>query len=181
MTSQNNTFHSLFFSLLLCLVIGLNAGVMAQNLTADELIAKNIEARGGQTAWDQIQSMKITGTYTNFSDPEKFTILRQRPDLYRFDCKRLHQHTIHAYDGKQAWWVNPIMGPDFAKPCYIPTGHNLEKVTLRERFIEPVFWGYKAKGHQVEMIGKEDLDGDEVYHLKVMLKDGSEENWFFSL
>ena len=180
MTSQNKTMERVFFSLLLFLVIGLTAGGMAQDLTADELIAKNIDACGGQAAWDQIQSMKITGTYTNFSDPEKFTILRQRPDLYRFDCKRLHQLTVHAYDGKQAWWINPMMGPEFTTPGYIPTGQNLEKVTLRERFIEPVFWNYKAKGHQVELIGKEDLDGDEVYHLKITLKDGSEENWFFS-
>jgi len=164
----------------LALLLLLCTTVSAQELTADQLIAKNIEAAGGSTAWAGVKAIKMTGTYTNFSDPENFTLYRQRPDLYRFDCKRINAHTVHAYDGETAWWVNPIMGPEYAKPCPIPIEGNLDKVTHRERFFEPVFWNYQRKGNSVEMLGKTQLDGEAVYQLKITLKDSTVENWFFS-
>ncbi len=131
----------------------------AQTFTADEIIEKNIQAIGGSEKWAGIKNMKMTGTYTNYSDPEEFTIWRKRPDLYRFDCKRINLYTIHAFDGKKAWWINPLMGPPHDTPRQIPSQDNLDLVTLRERFFDPVFWNYRAKGHLVELEGKEALDG----------------------
>lgn len=180
MTLQNRWGRQFIACGLLCILPGfIGAGAMAQSLTADQLIARNIEASGGKT-WDNVRTMKMTGTYTNFSDPESFVLLRARPDLYRFDCKRINMYTVHAYDGKAAWWINPIMGPEFANPSSIPTEDNLDKVTHRERFFDPVYWDYSAKGNGVEMMGRTNLDGETVYQLKVTLKDSSVENWFFS-
>lgn len=152
----------------------------AQDLSVDAIIAKNIEARGGESNWKNVNSIKMTGTYVNFSNPEEFIIYRMRDNLYRFDTKRLNKFTIHAFDGKNAWWVNPLMGEQFEKPSQIPNANNLDKVTLRERFFEPIFWNYKAKGNQVELLGKEDIDGEEVYKLKITLKDKSVETWCIS-
>ncbi|MBN2415177.1 hypothetical protein JXO52_05020 [bacterium] len=152
----------------------------AQDLTADDVIAKNIEASGGAEAWAKVKTIRMSGTYVNFSDPEKFIMWRARPNLYRFDCKRINYYTVHAYDGKQAWWVNGLVDPQFEKPGPIPSQGNLDKVTLRERFFEPVFWNYKEKGNSVELTGREDLDGDDVYVLNVTLADGSAETWYIN-
>jgi outer membrane lipoprotein-sorting protein len=152
----------------------------ARTLTVDQIIQKNIEVSGGADNWAKVKNIKMTGTYTSFSNPESFTIWRERPDKYRFDCKRLSFFTIHAYDGKKAWWVNPLMGPPHDMPGEIPSKGNLDLVTLRERVFEPVFWNYQKKGNQVELIGKENLDGEEVYNLKVTLKDGAIEHWFIN-
>lgn len=154
--------------------------LFAQNISVDEVIKKNIEARGGYENWQNVETIKMTGTYVNFSNPEDFVIYRKRPDLYRFDTERLNRFTIHAYDGKNAWWVNPLMGEQFAKPSLIPIKGNLAEVTLRERFFEPVFWNYKSKGNKVELAGKENLDGDDVYKLKVTLKNKDVEYWYIS-
>ncbi|MCK5147403.1 hypothetical protein KAR48_11640 [bacterium] len=182
MISQNNRFNkTMIVGVWILFLASMGSVVSAQNMTADEIIQKNMDACGGTEQWANIKSLKMTGTYTNFSDPESFTLIRQRPDLYRFECRRINMLTVHAYDGNDAWWVNPLMGPDHASPRTIPTQGNLDKVTLRERFFEPVFWNYTARGNQVELIGKEDLDGEEVYNLKVTLKDKSVENWFISI
>lgn len=181
MILQNSLNKKVMKYVMFCLIlIGAFQIAEAQTLTADEVIQKNITACGSADKWTKIKNIKMTGIYTNFSDPEPFTIWRQRPDLYRFDCKRLNLYTIHTYDGKKAWWVNPLMGPPHATPQKIPAQGNFDLVTLRERFFEPVFWNYKIKGNKVELTGKEDLDGEEVYNLKVTLKDGSVENWYIS-
>ena len=177
MILQNNRITRVLAVLAVCTLF--TAGmVAAQDMTADRVIAKNIEACGGAEAWAKIKTIKMTGTYVNFSDPEEFIMWRARPDLYRFDCKRINYYTVHAYDGNQAWWVNGLMGPQFENPGPIPAQGNLDKVTLRDRFFEPVFWNYAAKGNAVELTGKEELDGDDVYVLKVTLKDGSVETWY---
>ncbi|MCJ7580231.1 MAG: hypothetical protein MUP98_06825, partial [Candidatus Aminicenantes bacterium] len=149
-----------------------------KTLTVDDIIQKNIEARGGAENWAKVQNITMEGIYVSFSEPAPFKIWRQRPDLYRFDSKRINQVVIHAYDGQQAWWINPLMGPPHDKPQIIPAQNNLDKVTLRERLFEPVFWNYAEKSHQVELEGKENFDDKDCYKLKVTLADSSVEFWF---
>ena len=179
MILQNKLFRMIrTWGVLLITVFMMVQMVNAQTLTVDEIIKKNVQASGGEEKWSRIKNMKMSGTYTNFSNPEDFTIWRKRPDLYRFDSKRINMFTIHAYDGKKAWWVNPLMGPPHDTSRQIPSQGNLDLVTLRERFFDPVFWNYKKMGNKVTLVGKENLDGEDVYHLKVTLKDGSEEHWY---
>jgi len=168
------------FSFILIIFIVLIQLSTAQNILVNEIINKNIKARGGKINWEKVKTIKISGTYVNFSNPEDFVIYRQRPNLYRFETKRINRFTIHAFDGEKAWWVNPLMGRQFAKPSFIPDKNNLSKVTLRERFFEPVFWNYKEKGNKVEFAGKENLDGEDVFKLKVTLKDKTTEFWYIS-
>jgi hypothetical protein len=181
MILQNSLFNKPAKYVVFCLMLTcLFHHAEAKTLTVDRIIQKNIEASGGADNWAKVKTIKMTGKYTSFSIPESFIIWRERPDKYRFDCKRLKMFTIHAYDGKKAWWVNPLMGPPHDVPREIPSKGNLDRVTLRERFFEPVFWNYQKKGNRVELIGKEKLDGVEVYNLKVTLKDGSVEHWFIN-
>jgi outer membrane lipoprotein-sorting protein len=137
-----------------------------------------MNARGGVQNWAKVKNITMEGIYVSFSEPEPFTIWHQRPDLYRFDSIRIKKTVIHAYDGQNAWWINPLMGPPFEKPGIIPSQNNLDKVTLRERFFEPVFWNYKDKSQQVELEGKEIFDDKDCYKLKVSLSDSTMEYWY---
>lgn len=180
MISQNkskNSFVKFFMLLSLLAFFALQCGT-PKNLTVDEIIQKNIEARGGAEKWANLESIYMEGTYTSFSEPKSFKIWRQRPDLYRFDSNRISQDVIHGYDGKNAWWINPLMGPPHDKSRIIPSQNNLDKVTLRERFFEPVFWNYQEKSNQVELEGKEIFDDKDSYKLKVTLADSSVEFWY---
>ena len=183
MISQNKSKKSviqsvLALSVLLFCVCQCNK---TKTLTADDIIQKNMEARGGAENWAKVKNITIKGIYVSFSEPEPFTIWRQRPDLYRFDSIRIKKTVIHAYDGQNAWWINPLMGPSFEKPGIIPSQNNLDKVTLRERFFEPVFWNYEDKAHQVELEGKEIFDDKDCYKLKVALADATTEYWYIDV
>jgi hypothetical protein len=41
-----------------------------------------------------------------------------------------------------------------------------------------IFWNYQQKGHKVELIDRENLEGEEHYKLKVILADSTEETWY---
>ena len=180
MISQNNSKNS-FVKLLLLLSFlafcALQCGT-PKKLTVDNIIQKNIDARGGAEKWTNLKTIYMEGTYTSFSEPKPFKVWRQRPDLYRFDSNRIGQDVIHVYDGENAWWSNPLMGPQFEKPQVIPSKGNLDKVTLRERFFEPVFWNYQEKSNQVVLEGREIFDDKDSYKLKVTLADSSIEFWY---
>ncbi len=180
MISQNKSMKIIVKSvLILCLLVFFAYGCnTTKMLTVDDVIKKNIEARGGAENWAKVKNVTMEGIYVSFSEPEPFKIWRQRPDLYRFDSKRINQFVIHAYDGQKAWWINPLMGPPHDKPQIIPSQNNLDKVTLRERFFEPVFWNYTEKSHQVELEEKEIFDDKECYKLKVTLADSTIEFWY---
>ena len=166
------------FTLLVTASLTVAAIDLAQAQSADEIIKKNLAAHGGAEKWAAVHSIKMEGSYVNFSDPEPFTLWRQRPDRYRFDTIRIGMNIIQAYDGEKAWWVNPMFGPPNDKPVPIPSENNLDKVTLRERLFHPPFWSHHETGHGVELLGKEDFDDQECYKLKVTLADSSEESWY---
>ena len=98
--SKNNTIKSfVFFGILLFCVIQLNC---SKTLTVDDVIKKNIDARGGAEKWAKVENITMDGIYVSFSDPEPFKVWRQLPDFYRFDSKRINQEVIHGYDGQNA-------------------------------------------------------------------------------
>lgn len=161
---------ALFFTLTFC------ATAAAQELTVDEVIEKNIEARGGAENWAKVENMKITGSYRAFSETSPFTIWRKRPDLYRFDLSMLVFKGTICYDGEQYWWIFPRAGEQFKTPTITPAPHS--NFTLREKRFEPAFWNYQEKGSSVELLGKVDVDGEDHYKLKVSFPDTTEEVWY---
>lgn len=180
MTSQNRSKKSVVKTVVLLgvLVFSFLQCNKPKILTVDDVIQANIKARGGAENWAEVKNITMEGIYVSFSEPEPFKVWRQRPDLYRFDSVRIRKTVIHAYDGQNAWWINPLFGPPFAKPGIIPSQNNLDKVTLRERFFEPVFWNYQTKSHQVVLEGQEIFDDKDCYKLKVTLAEETIEYWY---
>jgi outer membrane lipoprotein-sorting protein len=180
MISQNESITSKIKSVLLVILLAFCAHQCnsTKTLTVDDIIQKNIEARGGVENWAKVKNFVMEGIYVSFSEPAPFKIWRQRPDLYRFDSTRINKFVVHAYDGQNAWWINPLMGPPHDKPQIIPSQNNLDKVTLRERLFEPVFWNYTEKSHQVELEENEIFDDKDCYKLKVTLADATIEFWY---
>ena len=53
--------------------------------TLKEVVARHIAAHGGQKNWDAIHSMRITGSFTAFSEISPFALHRKRDDRYHLD------------------------------------------------------------------------------------------------
>jgi len=136
--------------------------------TVDEIISKNIETKGGLQKLKSIKSMKMTGKVFTGGFEMSMTLWAKRPNKSRMETVFQDQKTVQAYDGEKAWQINPFMGSN--EPQEIK-GLQAEDLKERADFDEPLI-DYKKKGHKVEFMGKEDLEGTEVYKLKVTMKSG---------
>jgi hypothetical protein len=166
---MNLSLRSLFLGIA---AIGLAASVQAEDLkTADEVIAKNIEARGGMEAIKAIQTTRAEGTMTMGPMQMPFTVEMKRPNQMRLDFSLQGMQASQAYDGTAGWQIMPMMGKLDAEPM---SGDELKQFK-NQADMDGALVDYKSKGSKVELLGVVDVDGTQAYKLKLTRDDGSEE------
>ncbi|HKD83260.1 MAG TPA: hypothetical protein VKB58_00840 [Terriglobales bacterium] len=143
--------------------------VYSLSQTAEELIQKNIEARGGLNKINAVKTLRITGRAERSGrSPVVVVIERKRPNEMRQDTTRAGMTSVQAYDGKQGWAILPFSG---RKEPQLMGEDDLRDLQL-EADIDGPLVDYKAKGNTVEYMGHDTVDGDDALRLKVTLKDG---------
>ena len=142
--------------------------------TVDEIIAKNIAAKGGAEKWHSLQTMKLTGTFASQGMEMPVTIVAKRPNLMRQDMTIRDEHIVQAFDGTTAWMINPMMGS--AGPREI-SGPQADLVKDQADF-DGVLMDYKTKGYQVELVPPESPDDKSFYHLRVTKKNGQVQDFY---
>ena len=143
--------------------------VLSLAQTAEELVNKNIQAKGGIEKIKAIRSMRLTGKLNGGGG---FVAAQsqenERPNLVRETFSLQGMTAVTAYDGTTGWQVQPFGGhkdPEF-----------MGEDDLRDLLLDGDFDGplvdYKEKGNTVEYLGHDVVDGDDALRLKVMLKNG---------
>src|SRR5580658_5755521 len=154
---------------LIALVVFLCCGAFSYSQTADELIAKNIEARGGLEKMKAIKTLRMTG---KFEGGDGFTAVvgqeNQRPDLIRETLTLQGMTMVQAYDGSTGWQIQPFGGK---KDPQLMGEDDMRDLLLDADFDGPLV-DYKEKGSTVEFLGHDVVDGDDALRLKVTLKNG---------
>jgi hypothetical protein len=137
--------------------------------TADELIAKNIEARGGMEKIRAIKTLRMSG---KFDGGNGFTAMvgqeNQRPDLIRQTFSLQGMTQVLAYDGANGWQIQPFGGK---KTPELMGEDDLRDLQLDADFDGPLV-DYKEKGSTAEFLGHDVVDGDDALRLKITLKNG---------
>ena len=154
---------------------------ISQAQTADQIIAKNIKVRGGYKKLKAIKTYSSFGTYSEFDAAGKklYTIEarsdRQLPDKKRasWSAKDLNVEGAEGYDG-----VNPPWEFDFISGKSELSNEEGAKASKRGVSISESFIDYKQKGNKVELVGKEKLEGKDVFALKITLQDGLEQFYY---
>jgi outer membrane lipoprotein-sorting protein len=137
--------------------------------TVDEIIAKNVQARGGAEKLKSVKSIKSTATMSMGPGMEAPGILIQkRPTLARLEFTVQGLTAVQAYDGKNGWQIMPFMGK---KDPELMSADEAKEIEENADLDGPLV-DYKSKGHQVELQGKEKIEGTDAYKLKVTLKNG---------
>jgi outer membrane lipoprotein-sorting protein len=150
------------------LVAGL-AGAAVQAQTADEIINKNLEARGGKDKIKTVQAARMTGKMVMGQGMEApFVMEVARPNKMRMEFTIQGMTGVQAFDGKSGWSVMPFMGKK--EPEAMSAEES--KQYSDQADIDGVLVDYKEKGHQVEYAGKEDVEGTPAHKLKVTKKNG---------
>ena len=158
-------FRKLCFGIIAAAVLA--PAVWAQ--TADEIIAKNIQARGGLDKLKSVQTIKATATMAMGPGMEAPGLLIQkRGNLARLEFTVQGLTAVQAYDGKNAWQIMPFTGKKDPELMSADEAKEVEEMAD----VDGPLVDYKSKGHQVELLGKEKVEGTDAYKLKVSLKNG---------
>ncbi len=151
--------------------IGLSVAAMCASVASaqsvDELIQKNIEARGGAARLAQVTSVRIKRIYGTFGGNIPVTITKKRSGLYRTDQAMPGRPTvIRGLDAAGAW--ESIDGKVARRPSE-------QEIEVREfdADFDGMLMDYKAKGHTVTLAGREKTGGIDTYKLTVTLKSGA--------
>ncbi len=153
-----------------CLWIALAASLLpiASAQTVDEVIAKNIQARGGLEKLHAIKTLRITAKITEEDLRAKFVQVMKRDDKIRRDFSIQGMTRIQAYDGHTAWRVNPFGGRK--DPELISAEDSKSLVDAAD--IEGPLVDYRQKGHTAELLGHDSVEGTDCYKIKLTLKSG---------
>src|SRR5438477_10548985 len=149
------------------------SAVCAQNkpqLTVDELVAKNVTAKGGADVLRALQSVRLTGKLLVNEGQIQLAYVetKKRPGAIRDEVTLQGMTAIQAYDGAQGWKVSPFQGrKDPEKMSADDTKSLMEDADIDGPLVD-----WKAKGSTVEYLGTEDVDGTPAHKLKVVRKNG---------
>jgi outer membrane lipoprotein-sorting protein len=149
------------------------AAVHASAQTADEIIQKNLEAKGGEEAWLAVKSAKITGTMRMGGGAagavEAPVVLEfKRPEKVRLEFTMQGMTAIQAYDGEVGWAVMPFMGKTEPEEMAEDQLKDIKEMAD----LEGPLVNYKEKGHTVEYLGVEEVDGTPAHKLRVNQANG---------
>jgi hypothetical protein len=143
--------------------------IFGYSQTADELVSKNIQAKGGIEKIKAIRTVRITGKLNGGGGFTAATVQEnERPNLVRETFSLQGMTAVSAYDGATGWQIQPFGGhkdPEFMGE------DDLKDLLLDADFDGPLV-DYKEKGNTVEFLGHDVVDGDDALRLKVTLKNG---------
>jgi len=149
------------FKLSLALSAVLVATAAAQT-TVDDVVAKNLAAKGGIEKLRAITTVKMTGSLKSPSGVTAITTWAKRPTFMRRDNVNDGQTFVTAFDGKTLWQINPLISP---RPREIPAPPEAED-------FDSLLLDYKEKGRTVELVATEPVQGINMHRLRVTEKNG---------
>lgn len=149
------------------------SGVIAQDKNAsavDEIVSKNIEAKGGGDALHALQSLRLSGKMLVQQGQIQLAYLqlKKRPEEVRSEATLQGMTQVEAYDGKEGWKISPFFG---RKDPERMSADDV-KALAEDAEIDGPLVDWKAKGSAVEYLGTEEVDGTLAHKLKVVRKNG---------
>jgi hypothetical protein len=142
--------------------------LLTQAQTADEIIAKNIQARGGLEKLKHLQTLRVSGKIAIGGFRATFVQENKRPFKVREEQIIQGMVGIDAYDGMTAWHVVPWEGrkdPDLISA-------DDRKALLEDADIEGQLVDYRNKDHRAEYVGHDAVEGTDCYKIRLTLANG---------
>ncbi len=155
-----------FFLPMLAAIACLSFAASAQ--TVDEIIAKNIQAKGGADKLKSVRTIRTTAKFSQGSFRAEFRQENKRGDKVReeFIIQGLAQ--VQAYDGKTGWQISPFGG---RKDPELLSQDDLKSLVVDADIDGPLV-DYKEKGHKAKLVGHDSMEGTDCFKIKLSMKNG---------
>ena len=162
-------------------------------LSAAEIVARNVAARGGLQRWRSVQTLTMNGKMeaggnrrptlampggndNHFTPPPRpaeqvrlpFVMELKRPRKVRVEVLFSGQTALQVFDGTRGWKLRPFLNRREIEPY---TDEEMQAAAKQAELDGPLV-DYAAKGTTVELAGTENVEGRDTYKLKLTMKDG---------
>jgi photosystem II stability/assembly factor-like uncharacterized protein len=160
---------------ILLLVASFFISFSAHAITLDELLAKNLAARGGAANVQKLKTLRLTGRAV-FSGMGRrgsaiemaWAQVQTRPGKFRSEVTRQGLTAVQAWNGKEGWKLSPFRGRREPER----SSQDDARALAQDADIEGHLISWREKGSRVEYLGVEDVDGTPAHKVRVALKDG---------
>lgn len=141
----------------------------AQDMTLEEILESHFEAIG-QEKKNDVKSTTMTGKMMMQGMELPFKLVIKRPDKTRMEMTIQGNTMVQAYNGKDGWMIAPWLG------TMDPQDVNEEQIKefKDQADMDGQLYNWKDKGYAVELIGTDDMEGTEVYKIKLTEKPDKE-------
>ncbi|MEN3338971.1 MAG: hypothetical protein V7647_2647 [Acidobacteriota bacterium] len=145
--------------------------------TLEQIIAMNLEAKGGLEKIRATATVRMTGHVVATEDPSSggktatITMLAKRPNMMRREQTMGGETIVSAFDGTTLWMQRGTQPPEEAPGPQVAYAR-------QDAEFDSVFVDYKEKGHRIELVGREQREGQDVFHLKVTKKGGPPQAYY---
>lgn len=148
------------------------------HLTAKQIVAKNVAARGGLAAWRKIDTMVSFGQLEtgNPSMPRVPFVLQQaRPNKEHFEIHVRDKTSVRVFNGVEGWKLRQTHN---GSPEVLP--YTAEEIAAaRDGLgIDGPLIDCQAKGISVDFDGIDEVAGKKAYRLTVKLPSGATRRWW---
>lgn len=130
---------------------------------------------GGLAAINAVKSMKMTGTVTAQGYDLPITVQIINGKAVRNDIDAAGQMIINAYKDGKGWKINPFTGATTATDM---TSEELSDFKTQSMLANNLM-DYKARGHKIEYMGGEDVNGVKTHKIKLTTKDDNKVTTYF--
>jgi len=138
-------------------------------LTVDDVIERNTSAMGGRAAIEAIHSIEINLHITDPGFEVDGIYHAARPGRMRIDVQAGGKQVFtEAFDGQQGWQSHDQSEPEPASPkAAAALRHGVELPGKLFGLHE-----MKQRGHKIDLVGRETVDGIDYYVLRLTFGDG---------
>lgn len=147
----------------------------AGDVSAEEIVQKNLAARGGLEAWRKVQTMVWIGHIESGHAPMPsmpFELSQKRPDKARMEIIALTDKSVRVFDGTYGWNVRSSRG----RQTILPYNEREVRYAQEGPGIDAPLLHHAAGGATVTLVGVDDLGDRKAYHLSVTTAKGSHED-----
>ena len=138
--------------------------------SVDTIVARHVAARGGLERIRSIKTLREKGhLFAGAGRQAVITRQLKRPSMTRIEFTLQGVTSVYVSDGARGWKMSPFDGD--VEPA--PLSEEAVMEAAEQADIEGPLLDWKAKGHQVELVGRETVDGRETWKLKLTLKSGT--------
>ncbi len=143
--------------------------------TADSIVARFIRGIGGMEHIQAVNTVRMTGRTIAGGGLEVAIVQEaKRPNKVRAEFSLQGMTGITAYDGQNGWKIMPFEGKKDAEAL----GEDELKSIVEEADIDGPLVNYQQKNNRVEFLGTDQVEGTDVYKLKVTLPSGDYRIYF---